>query len=227
MGKLTQIIIKHKNNKILIITFKGFYETEKNNGQKACIKKKLKEKFKSYNINIKDLDIEDDYFYNIEGENCYKDREIVIIFGCPGIPMALRNVLKEILGLSDEQINYIYTEQQIIQAVERLRTYLYPFKKIVYLLTKKQSKLFPKGTPFKKILDIEYKDLINYINLSGGLTEKEIKEKFFPKHSINNIRTQILEPLIKSGNLKSKKVKEFRGNDVWFYQTKNKCNLYK
>ena len=73
------------------------------------IKRHLKDVLRSRNINTNNT-VSIEYYYNLEGVNIYQHYDVVVLFGCAGIPPKLIKLLSRILGISVKKLeNYFLT----------------------------------------------------------------------------------------------------------------------
>lgn len=126
------------------------------------IKKLLKVILKRRNANTVNA-VSTEYYYNIEGINKYQTYDVIILFGGAGIPPKLLILLSKILKVSLSKLKDYYVVQQHLQCIERIRSVIYPDKKVAYVLTN-------VGLPVPKEQIIKFSDINEIILL------KELKE---------------------------------------------------
>lgn len=155
---------------ILLDAIKTILEIEK--GKKVLIvaqldiikkiKKSLKVILKERNTNtVNTVSIE--YYYNLEGINVYKSYDVVILFGGAGIPPKLLKLLSKILKVSISKLKDYYVNQQHLQCIERLRSVIYPYKKVAYVLTNVD-------------LPVPKEQIIKFSNINEIILLKRLKE---------------------------------------------------
>lgn len=126
------------------------------------IKKLLKVILKRRNINTVNA-VSTEYYYNIEGINKYQTYDVVILFGGAGIPPKLLILLSKILKVSLSKLKDYYVVQQHLQCVERLRSVIYPNKKVAYVLTNVD-------------LPVPKEQIIKFSNINEIILLKKLKE---------------------------------------------------
>ena len=195
--KKTEFILdKHKREKILLIAFKVFIEP---------LQQKLKI-INRYNINIKF-----DYYYNIEGKNIYKDRDVVILFGGAGKPRKVKETFTNMFKIDEETLDNLFTQQHMIQGIERTRPILRPNQIICYMLTNACVDYFPDAIGFDKLLRYEYKDLLDFIELQGRISTKAINSIYFKDKKSVEYTNKLLNRLHSFGYLKVETSSKGRG----------------
>ena len=192
--EMLKMILEIEKSKKVLIVAQGDISVK--------LKKDLKEllkirKFDTYNC------IAVEYYYNLEGKNKYQEFDVVVLFGSAGIPSKLLKILSEMLGVNLLRLEHYYVHQQLIQCAERVRSILYPNKKIVWELC--DINLPIPNEQIHKFSDINEIYFLNKLKEYGTAKELECKKiyekcigKSYGKSQINEIlRKMILNNVLK------------------------------
>lgn len=153
LNLLKDIMIKHKYQKLMIVTYKVIEDQ---------LRVDLEELIKKNNIDVIFC-----HWYNLEGKNKYKLIDVQIQFGSPGITSKTIEIISEILKVKKKRVNKLYIEDEQIQSAERLRSINYPNQKIVYQLSNILNQYYPSVITFKKISQLYYKKFLDALLLNG------------------------------------------------------------
>ncbi len=207
---MTKTILKiEKDKKILIIAQRDITKR---------IKQKLRADLIRRSIETNNC-ISVEYYYNVEGINLYQIYDVIILFGSAGIPHKKMKILSRILGVSISKLEDYYTNQQHLQCIERLRSVIYPYKKVGYVLTNVDLPV-PKEQiiKFNNINEIKFLEKLKEI---GASKESECLEIYnntienpLKQQQMNNVlRRMIKDDILERYKQKSGK----RGQPSWYY----------
>ena len=138
-----------------------------------------------FNIEIRDLDIILGFWYSEGGKNIYKDREVQIQFGCPGIPSRATKKKMKNFNLSRKQVDKNSIDKEQKQMAGRTRSFKHYRPVKLYFLTSKISSYFGDINNINIIL--KYKEKVDYIREHGEMTTKQIQHDLFPERELQNI----------------------------------------
>lgn len=184
----TAWLIKENKSKKLMIALYGIFNNWKKGKEKynglfmVILGRILKIKYK---IEIRDLDIVLGFWYSEGGKDIYKDREVQIQFGCPGIPSKATKKKMRNFNLSRKQIDKNSIDKEQKQMAGRTRSFKHynPIK--LYFLTSKIGSYFGDINNISIVL--KHKEKIDYIREHGEMTTKQIQRDLFPDKSIDSI----------------------------------------
>lgn len=138
-----------------------------------------------YNIEIRDLDIILGFWYSEGGKDIYKDREVQIQFGCPGIPSkATRNKMRN-FNLSRNQVNRDSIDKEQKQMAGRTRSFKHYNPVKLYLLTSRISSYF--GDINNISIALKHKAELDYIREHGEMTTRQIQHDLYPDRELENV----------------------------------------
>jgi hypothetical protein len=202
---VTKILEKHVNDKIMIVAFKQFI---------PIIKKNLGIYIKQHN-----MDVVYAYWYNIEGKNSYKDRDVQIQFGCPGKPDRYLRAISKALSLEKSLISYISIESEQFQVAERLRSVMFKGMKIIYQLSKLVNNNYPSYHPFNKIIELEHRALLSFISKNKYCSTADVCLRFFKDEISERQTANILSTIFSEGLIKKEKkqIAGRKGRPKWVW----------
>lgn len=131
------------------------------------------------------MDIVLGFWYSESGKDLYKDREVQIQFGCPGIPIKATKTKMNNYNLNRSQVDNqsIFSEQKQMAGRCRSFKHLIPVK--LYFLTSKISSYFGCINNINIIL--KHKEKVDYIREHGEMTTKQIQRDLFPNKTLDSV----------------------------------------
>ncbi|MFW9875029.1 MAG: MarR family transcriptional regulator [Candidatus Thorarchaeota archaeon] len=206
----SDIVEKHRDNKILLLAFKDFIKNQNGN----FIEIGLAQRIPYYNT----IDIKYDHWYGLEGLNEYKEYEVEVQFGCPGVPKSHISSMSSALIIQKKLLKNILIKGEQIQGSERLRSFLYPNKKIVYQLSSIINEYYPSYKDFHNLTEKKYEILLNFIRGKGSCTTDLILDEFYKNKITKQYLNKILNKLSKEGLIKKRTKRSDRGRPsiIWF-----------
>lgn len=144
-----------------------------------------------YNMDIKGLDIKLCFRYTDSGKDLFKDRTVEIQFGCAGITARGTKRLMTDHDLSKSQVDYIKIDGEQEQSAGRCRGFKHQSPVRHYLLT---SRISPKFRNVKNInIALKYMEVIDYIEVHGDLTTRQIKEQLHITGTLSNLNATLIK----------------------------------
>jgi len=212
LNDLEYILTREKNKKILVVAQKTI-----SNKLKYDLRNILKNRNELVNNTVS---IE--YYYNLEGKNKFQHYDVVVLFGGAGIPPKLLKILSKMLNVSISKLWEYFVPNQHIQCMERLRSILYPYQKVVYVLCDVKLPIPQEQlVKFGKVQEIDFLEKLKERGASNVNECLEIYNTINNKNSKKTISIQqmrnILNRMIKDDIIMKYKYNNGVGRSVFYY----------
>lgn len=209
---LKKLILRHRNKKILIGAFKIIKEE---------LKLDLKYFLEEYNINKENIAFE--HYFNIAGLNKYENFNVGILFGACGLPKDMITILSKFWHVDKKILKRFYIEMPMYQFMERLRSIMDPYNKIIYQLSNIKCEKYPTEQIlyFNKVVEYAYKEFMEKLEEAGACNTKECLI-IYNKCNYNKIETpqqmySILKELYEQHFVNKEPIKIGNYRPVFYY----------